>query len=111
MTVSGIGGAIHLDSSTITPLLKRLEVGGLVVRNRDMQDERKVHVSLTDAGQEMEARTAHISACIFEKTGLTTAALERLHTEVSELGERLRASSELESRPGKRRIASQKATT
>lgn len=111
MTVSGIGGTLYLDSSTITPLLKRLEVAGLVTRNRDPHDERKVHVSLTDAGSELEARAAHISACIFDRTGLDAGALGRLHTEVSELGERLRTTAKPYPRPDTRGNLVQKATT
>ncbi len=111
MTVSGIGGMLYLDSSTVTPLLKRLEAAGLVTRNRDPHDERKVHVTLTDAGGEMEGRAAHVSACIFERTGLDARALERLHAEVSDLGERLRASSKPELRPDSREVSVQKATT
>lgn len=93
LTVSAVGGALHLDSSTITPLLKRLEGAGLVTRRRDPQDERKVHVSLTDTGRALELHAAHIPACIFEKTGLDVGALENLHKDVLRLNETLRASS------------------
>lgn len=104
MIVSGIGGMLYLDSSTVTPLLKRLEAAGLVMRNRDPHDERKVHVTLTNAGREMEARAAHVSACIFQQTGLDAGALERLHTEVSELGEKLRACAKPDLRPSTRGV-------
>jgi len=111
LTVSVIGGALYLDSSTITPLLKRLETAGLVVRNRNPHDERMVHVSLTDTGRELKVRAAHISVCIFERTGLDVDALERLHTEVSELGERLRTSSKPELQTASRDASIQKVTT
>src|SRR3954469_15511270 len=49
LMVSELGERLWLDSGTLTPLLKRLEAAGLVARNRDAQDERRVHVSLTTA--------------------------------------------------------------
>ncbi|PHY18415.1 MarR family winged helix-turn-helix transcriptional regulator [Caulobacter sp. BP25] len=49
-TVGALGDALDLDSSTLTPLLKRLEAGGLIARRRDPDDERRVIVALTDKG-------------------------------------------------------------
>jgi DNA-binding MarR family transcriptional regulator len=54
-TVGGIGDKLFLDSSTLTPLLKRLEAAGLVRRARCPEDERQVRVSLTDRGKALEA--------------------------------------------------------
>src|ERR1700761_624923 len=50
-TVGGLGGRLYLDSGTLTPLLKRMEAAGLVVRQRDTQDERRVQIALTDKGR------------------------------------------------------------
>lgn len=50
-TVGALGEALDLESSTLTPLLKRLEGQGLLVRTRDPEDERRVIVALTDAGK------------------------------------------------------------
>ena len=47
ITVKEIGNKLHLDSGTLTPLLKKLECMELVKRNRDTVDERKVYVKLT----------------------------------------------------------------
>jgi DNA-binding MarR family transcriptional regulator len=60
VTVSDIGARLFLDSATLTPLLKRLEAGGLVTRTRSAQDERQVVVGLTDAGRAMAADAATI---------------------------------------------------
>ena len=49
-TVSGIGEQLFLESSTLTPLIKRMESAGLVSRRRDTKDERVVRVSLTEQG-------------------------------------------------------------
>lgn len=49
-TVSALGERLHLDSGTLTPLLKRLEKNGLINRLRDSSDERRVLVSVTEQG-------------------------------------------------------------
>src|SRR3954462_6505588 len=46
-SVSQLGERLFLDSGTLTPLLKRLETAGLVVRERSVEDERRVHIRLT----------------------------------------------------------------
>lgn len=92
VTVGGIGRSVNLDSSTLTPLLKRLEAAGLLVRSRDPRDERQVRIELTGEGAAMKDRAAHIPRCIMEKTGLDIATLERLRRDVSALGETLRSS-------------------
>jgi len=102
ITVSGIGTALHLDSSTVTPLLKRLEAAGLVARNRDPNDERQVQVSLSEAGRALEAQTAHVSTCILEKIGMDVSALAQLQADVTALGERLRVTSKPENLRGGR---------
>jgi len=59
-TVGALGDALDLDSSTLTPLLKRLEAGGLIARARDPRDERRVIVTLTDTGLALRDQAATI---------------------------------------------------
>jgi len=59
-TVGALGDALDLDSSTLTPLLKRLEAGGLIARARDPKDERRVIVALTDKGLALRDQAAMI---------------------------------------------------
>ncbi len=54
MSVSKLGERLYLDSGTLTPLLKKLEVRGLLTRQRSSADGRRVDVALTDAGQAMK---------------------------------------------------------
>jgi MarR family transcriptional regulator, organic hydroperoxide resistance regulator len=60
-TVGGLGDKLFLESSTLTPLLKRLEAAGLVRRARCAEDERQVRVRLTEKGEALhdEARRHH----------------------------------------------------
>lgn len=64
-TVGALGDALDLDSSTLTPLLKRLEAGGLVERARDPEDERRVIVALTDKGRALRDQAASIPEKLF----------------------------------------------
>ncbi|WP_454711677.1 MarR family winged helix-turn-helix transcriptional regulator [Cupriavidus nantongensis] len=60
LSVSELGDRLALDSGTLTPLLKRLAATGLVSRTRDTADERRVLVSLTDAGRALRQRATTI---------------------------------------------------
>lgn len=68
-TVSHIGERAQLASNTLTPLLKRLEQQGWVTRTRAREDERVVHVGLTDAGHALRERCACIPLQLLEKVG------------------------------------------
>ena len=60
LTVGDVGARLRLDSGTLTPLLKRLESAGHVVRRRDPADERRVLLEVTDVGWELRDRVAHV---------------------------------------------------
>lgn len=68
VTVKGLGDTLFLDSGTLTPMLKKMEVKGLIRRERSKQDERIVVVTLTDKGRKLkeEAREVpqKIGSCI-----------------------------------------------
>ena len=64
-TVGALGDALDLDSSTLTPLLKRLEAGGLVERHRDPDDERRVIIALTDKGQALREQAVTVPEKLF----------------------------------------------
>ena len=70
LTVSELGARLHLDSGTLTPLLKRLEQLGLVERRRDAADERRVLVSLTPAGLRLRDEAAGIPAQLLTRYGM-----------------------------------------
>lgn len=89
-TVGQLGQALQLESNTLTPLLKRLESQGLVHRARDSVDERQVRVSLTDQGNAMQSRAAHIPGCIIEKSGMTLTDLAALRDQINALRDHLR---------------------
>ena len=59
-TVGDLGARLHLDSGTLTPLLKRMEAAGFVTRKRDPSDERRVLISLTQNGHRLRRRALHV---------------------------------------------------
>jgi len=67
-TVSGLGEKLFLESNTLTPILKKLEAQGYLVRRRDPGDERQVIVSLTAAGRALREKGAQRT--LVEATGL-----------------------------------------
>lgn len=91
LTVSEIGERLHLDSGTLTPLLKRLEAAGYLSRLRDVADERRVLVRLTAAGRKLKARAAPIPACMFAAMQGAPAELQALTRQVQQLRDRLQA--------------------
>ncbi|WP_329042560.1 MarR family transcriptional regulator [Streptomyces sp. NBC_00178] len=71
LPVKAIGERLHLDSGTLSPLLKRLESAGLVRRERGPEDERSVTVHLTDAGSGLRERALPVPRAILRATGMS----------------------------------------
>ena len=91
LMVSELGERLSLDSGTLTRLLKRLEALGYVARIRDVQDERRVHITLTPAGRKLKTRAAKIPACILEASQCSIPELVSLTQQVQALRQRLTA--------------------
>ncbi|QHQ33703.1 MarR family winged helix-turn-helix transcriptional regulator [Algicella marina] len=89
LPVGTIGRKIGLETSTLTPLLKRLEAAGLVARFRDIADERRVIVKLTDAGRDLQAKAEDIPECVGRATGLDLAEAKSLQERLQNLREAL----------------------
>jgi len=54
LRVKDLGHELHLDSGTLTPLLKKLEEKGFVSRKRSVEDERNLIVTITPAGKALQ---------------------------------------------------------
>ena len=89
LIVSAIGDKLSLDSGTLTPLLKRLETSGLLTRLRAVEDERRVHISLTAAGRALKAQAATIPGCILQASHCTLPELAALTQQVRVLRQHL----------------------
>ena len=91
LTVSELGERLYLDSGTLTPLLKRMESAGLLSRIRAVQDERRVHITLTAEGRKLKARAAKIPGCIMSATQCSIPELVSLTQQVQSFRKRLTA--------------------
>ncbi|MEI5665305.1 MarR family transcriptional regulator [Bosea sp. CCNWLW174] len=77
-SVKAIGDRLMLDSGTLTPLLKRLEGNGLILRKRGREDERQVLVELSEAGHALRAKAGNVPnpvPCAVEDSGVPPARL------------------------------------
>jgi MarR family transcriptional regulator, organic hydroperoxide resistance regulator len=70
LSVKRLSGLLQLDPGTLSPLLKRLEAGGLVSRERDPGDQRNLAVTLTERGRALRAEAEKIPAGIVERLGM-----------------------------------------
>jgi MarR family transcriptional regulator, organic hydroperoxide resistance regulator len=89
LMVSELGERLFLDSGTLTPLLKRLEGAGLIARIRDVQDERRVHITLTAAGRKLKAKAQKIPGCMRSAAQCSIGELVQLKQQLGSLRERL----------------------
>ncbi|WML37493.1 MarR family transcriptional regulator [Clostridium sp. OS1-26] len=71
ITVKELGKKLHLDSGTLTPLLKKLEHMEILKRIRDTEDERNVYVKLSEKGMKMKDKALEIPGKVFCSTGMS----------------------------------------
>lgn len=88
-TVGGIAERLALESSTLTPLVKRLEAAGLVRRSRNPENERQVLVSLTDKGRALRPDAGCLGDALLTGSGQTVAELGALNQSTRQLRDTL----------------------
>lgn len=82
LTVGAIADRLSLESSTITPPVKRLEQAGLVERRRSTTDERQVHVWLTEAGRALVRESRCLGETLTARSGMTPEQLQAFNRQV-----------------------------
>ncbi|MBB4036976.1 DNA-binding MarR family transcriptional regulator [Dysgonomonas hofstadii] len=85
VTVKLLGELLCLDSGTLTPLLKRMEAAGLLVRKRSSNDERMVDVTITGKGKEMEAQAESIPLNIKIGLDMTDEQIVKLRDQLKKI--------------------------
>jgi DNA-binding MarR family transcriptional regulator len=85
LAVGEIGARLFLDSGTLTPLLKRLELGGLLVRRRDRRDERRVNIVLTVTGRQLKAKARAVPAALACRVLVAPINAQRLRRDLKAL--------------------------
>jgi DNA-binding MarR family transcriptional regulator len=89
--VKDIGERLHLDSGTLTPLLKRLEAAGLIKRARSTEDERQVLIALTPQGQALREKARTVPQSILAASACSVSELSAMKNEIVALRDRLNA--------------------
>jgi len=87
--IGAIADRLSLESSTITPLVKRLEAAGFLQRQRNPEDERQVIVTLSPKGKSLHQDSKCLTETLLERSGLPVADLVRLNTEIRALRDTL----------------------
>jgi DNA-binding MarR family transcriptional regulator len=88
-TIGAIGERLALESSTVTPLVKRMESAGLVKRERNRDDERQVIVSLSADGKARQARSGLLTETLMRQLDMTAEDAAHLVQSVRQLQRRL----------------------
>jgi DNA-binding MarR family transcriptional regulator len=92
-SVGELGERLHLDSGTLTPLLKRLAAMGYVTRSRDADDERRVLVTVTAEGLALRDRLAAVPESFLACLGMDAPEAGELRDQLAELTDTLEAGS------------------
>lgn len=87
--VGELGERLDLDSGTLSPLLRRLERAGLVRRERETADERRVTIRLTADGRDLQERAAGIPEAIARCVVDDVAGYEAMKAELTDLAARI----------------------
>ena len=93
LTVSQLGERLTLDSGTLTPLLKRLAALGLLQRQRDASDERRVLLRLTTTGLALKAQALAVPQAIACATACDLQQIGQLATQLTTLRRQLQAAA------------------
>ncbi len=94
--VGDIAAALALDHGTLTPLLRRMELAGLVTRERSRVDERRVQVALTEAGEALRLRFDDVQCVVAEALGLDVDDFRRLQTSLRTLTDAVRTHADVD---------------
>jgi len=89
--VKDIGERLHLDSGTLTPLLKRLEAAQLIKRTRNTEDERQVLIALAPQGQALREQARAVPQSILAASACSLSELSAMKNEIVALRDRLNA--------------------
>jgi MarR family transcriptional regulator, organic hydroperoxide resistance regulator len=94
MTVGAIANRLGLESSTVTPPIKRMEQAGLVLRRRSDADERQVQVFLTEAGRYTLRESDCLNQSLLRQSGLSVEDIQALNRQLQALHAALHAAQE-----------------
>ncbi|WP_144873223.1 MarR family winged helix-turn-helix transcriptional regulator [Microbacterium sp. 1.5R] len=77
-SLSDLASDLALEPASASPLVKRLEADGLIARIRNAEDERRLEITLTDAGQALRERALDVPRRVMKAVGMDAAGIARL---------------------------------
>lgn len=89
INIKEIGNRLHLDSGTLTPVIKKLEAMSLITKHRDSNDDRVVIVELTENGKSLREEVLNVPELVSCKLGLTQEEFDSLKFPIEKLLNRL----------------------
>lgn len=90
LTAKELGEKLFLDSGTLTPVLKKLEQKGCITRNRSVEDERNLIVSLTERGEALKEKARFVPQRVGSCIGLEPGEAKQLYLLLYKLLSRLK---------------------
>jgi DNA-binding MarR family transcriptional regulator len=87
--IKDLAARLRQDSGSVTPLVKRLEAEGYLVRERDPRDERNRVLTLTAAGQRLRAAALRVSQEFAAECGIGMGEVTALMTHLGTLNRNL----------------------
>ncbi len=93
VTLSDLGKKVMQDLGALSPVIKRMEIAGLISRQPSQEDERKVIICLTDAGQALQQQAKQIPADILCSTRLSIEGIAELRQQLQMLRQQLTTST------------------
>jgi len=88
-TVKELGETLFLDSSTLTPLLKRLDAAGLISRSRNPKDERQVLLAVTAKGEGLKVQASTVAKAIRDAVGIDAATARTMQADLNAIRDRI----------------------
>ncbi len=85
VTVSEIGRRLRLDSGTLTPVLKRLETIGYLIRTRRQSDEREVEIALTETGRALRAEAVGVRQAVMCQLHMSEPEIQAMRADLNAL--------------------------
>ena len=85
ITVSEIGRRLRLDSGTLTPVLKRLESAGLLLRSRRQSDEREVEIGLTEHGRALRGEAEGVRQSVMCQLQMSEPEIQAMRADLNAL--------------------------
>lgn len=85
LTLAGLSTLVHQEPPTLSPMVKRLESLGYLVRERDPDDDRALRLVLTERGRALREQALDIPPTMLARLGMDAEQLAALNGVLADL--------------------------